>query len=109
AVGDASDPEIDVHQLIEPGMPPAIAFFGSEDTKWLEGWNPTYEKWKAFEGSRVELEIAEGEKHAFFNRQPWADLTLISADRFLVDLGFLEGESTLTAPETGEHLVPMSD
>ena len=103
---DAKDPEIDFIQHLEPGAPPAIVFFGSEDKNWLEGWNPTYEKWKGLEGTAVELEIAEGEKHAFFNSQPWADLTLISADRFLAGLGFLEGEPTLELPASGETLVP---
>ena len=108
SVSDASDPEIDVIQLLEPGAPPAIAFFGSED-KWLQGWNPAFAKWKAFEGVKVEMELAEGEGHAFFNYQPWADLTLISADRFLAELGFLDGEPTLPVPEGGKVLVPLAE
>ena len=107
--GDAADPEIDFIQHLEPGTPPAIVFFGSEDEKWLEGWNPAFQKWKELEGTAVELEIAEGEKHAFFNYQPWADLTLISADRFLAKLGFLEGDPSLPLPESGERLVPAKD
>lgn len=106
SASDASDPEIDFIQHLKPGTAPAIVFFGSEDTKWLEGWNPAYEKWQALEDTAVELEIAEGERHAFFNYQPWADLTLISADRFLTRLGFLRGDPMLSLPETGERLVP---
>ena len=109
STGDAADSEIDYIQHLKPGAPPAIVFFGSEDKSWLKGWNPTYEKWKGLEGTTVKLEIAEGEKHAFFNFQPWADLTLISADRFLAELGFLEGEPTLSLPESGERLVPAEE
>jgi len=102
--GDAKDPEIDFAQQLRADAPPAIAFFGSKD-KWLKGWNPVYERWAAMDGTKVVLEIAEGQNHAFFNRQPWADSTLISADRFLADLGFLEGEPTLTTPKEA-RLVP---
>lgn len=105
SLSDSSDPEIDFIQHLKPGAPPAIAFFGSRD-KWLTGWNPTHQKWKSLEGSRVEVLMAEDQGHAFFNYQPWADLTLIAADRFLGTLGFLEGEPTLSAPESGETLVP---
>lgn len=106
---DAADPEIDFIRYLKPGAPPAIVFFGSEDKKWLEGWNPIYEKWKRLEGTEIKMEIAEGENHAFFNSQPWADLTLISADKFLSELGFLKGDPTLLNPETGEMLVMAED
>lgn len=107
SIGDARDSEIDFIQHLKPGAPPAIAFFGSKDT-WLKGWNPTYEKWKAFKGAKIEVQIAEGEGHAFFNRQPWADLTLVAADRFLNKLGLLKGEPTLPKPASGEKLVPAA-
>ncbi len=102
--GDAKDPDIDFIQHVKGDMPPAIAFFGSEDG-WLKGWNPTYEKWGALEGSRVDYQMADGVGHAFFNVQPWADLTLTAADRFLKELGFLKGKPTLPSPENGEKLV----
>jgi acetyl esterase/lipase len=105
---DAKDPEIDFIKHLKPGIPPAIAFFGSKDS-WLQGWNPAYEKWKSLPGSTIEVQIAEGKGHAFFNSQPWADLTLVAADRFLNELGFLKGEPTLPAPESGEKLVPVEE
>lgn len=105
STGDSSDPEIDFIQHLSAEDPPSIAFFGSKD-KWLQGWKPSHEKWKSLKGTTIEVEIAEGEGHAFFNYQPWADLTLISADRFLVKLGLLQGEPTLSLPESGEKLVP---
>ena len=100
---DAKDPEIDFIQHLKPGAPPTIAFFGSKD-KWLKGWNPTYAKWKSLEKSVIELQIATGQGHAFFNKQPWADLTLIAADEFLQKQGLLKGPPTLPKPPTGEKL-----
>ena len=102
--GDAKDPAIDVIQHLCVGFPPAIAFFGSDDS-WLDGWEPAYEKLKKLGNESVEVYIAEGEKHAFFNHQPWTDLTLAAADRFLHKLGLIEGEPTLSAPASGETLV----
>ena len=91
---DANDPEIDFLQHLDADFPPAIAFFGSNDS-WLKGWNAALEKLKSLENHSVETQIAEGQKHAFFNSQPWADATLIAADKFLNKLGFIEGEPTL--------------
>ncbi len=104
SVADAKDADIDFIQHVKGDMPPAIAFFGSEDG-WLKGWAPTYEKWKSLENANVNFHLADGEGHAFFNNQPWADITMIAADRFLNELGFLKGEPTLPAPENGEKLV----
>ena len=106
SIADAEDPEIDFIQHLKPGAASAIAFFGSKD-RWLKGWNPAYEKWKSLEGATIEVEIAQGQGHAFFNRQPWADLTLVAADKFLKGLGFLKGEPTLPMPANGEKLVPF--
>ena len=102
---DASDPDVDFLQTIKPEMPPAIAFFGTKDG-WLKGWDPAFAKWSALRGANVEVQYAEGQGHAFFNSQLWADLTLAAADRFLTKLGFLEGEPTLPVPATGEKLIP---
>lgn len=52
----------------------------------------------------VDFRIADGQDHGFFNKQPWADITLIAADRFLRDLGYLEGDPTLAVSKTGETL-----
>jgi acetyl esterase len=102
--GDAKDANIDFTQHLSVDFPPAIAFFGSEDS-WLKGWIPAYEKLKSLGNTSVDFQIANGESHAFFNSQPWADITLTAADRFLNQLGFIEGEPTLPAPENGETLL----
>ena len=105
SVGDAKDPEVDFLHHLKADFPPAIVFFGSEDKWMINGWNPAYEKMNTIGISTVEMQIAEGEGHAFFNGQPWADLTLIGADRFLKKLGFIKGKPTLLAPKTGEKLI----
>ena len=54
----------------------------------------------------IDLQLAEGQGHGFFNKDPWQTVTLIAADRFLARQGLLPGEPSLAAPATGEHLVP---
>ena len=102
---DAKDPDVDFLQHLKADFGPAIVFFGSED-KWLiNGWTPAAEKMKLLGITSVEMQIAEGQTHAFFNKQPWKDITLIAADQFLTRLGYLEGRPTLSMPKTGEKLV----
>ena len=43
-MADAKDSEFDFLQHIRPDFPPAIVFFGSEDEKWLKGWNAAYDE-----------------------------------------------------------------
>lgn len=103
---ETNDPEIHVIKHLKPSTPPAIAFFGDEDN-WLKGWNPAYEKWRSLEETTIDYQVAEGVGHAFFNRQPWADLTLMAADEFLKSQGLIKGKPTLPAPKGGEKLVPF--
>jgi len=110
--GDAKDPQVDFLQHLKDDLPPAIVFFGSEDTWLKKGWKAASAKISSLNiADSVEVRIADGQRHAFFNRQPWTDVTLIEADRFLKALGYLEGEPTLAMPKTGEKLVkrPESD
>ena len=102
--GDAKDPEVDFLQQLKADFPPSIAFFGSEDPRMKKGWIPAYEKMKSLGIKSVDFRVAEGMGHGFFNSQPWADITLIEADRFLHDLGFLKGDPTLQMPKSGEQL-----
>lgn len=46
-------------------------------------------------GVRCDLILYEGQKHAFFNKKPYYEETLIETDLFLIGLGLLEGEPTL--------------
>ena len=52
----------------------------------------------------TDFRVVDGQRHGFFNKQPWADVTLIAADKFLKELGYLEGDPTLAMPKTGEKL-----
>jgi len=101
---DAADPAIDVLRFVNGNLPPAIAFFGTTDP-WKKGWDTAYAKWREAGVTSIDLRLAEGGKHGFFNKDPWQTVTLIAADRFLAGLGLLEGEPSLTPPATGEALV----
>lgn len=100
---DAADPEIDVLRFVRRDLPPAIAFFGTEDP-WKRGWDAALAKWREAGCASIDLRLAEGERHGFFNEDPWQSVALIAADRFLAGLGLLEGEPALVAPATGKAL-----
>lgn len=101
---DKTDPEIDILTHLKADLPPAIVFFGDKD-EWKKGWDVAYEKWKALETKSIDLRIATGQGHSFFNKDPWRAVTLIAVDEFLVKHGFLTGKATLDAPASGEVLV----
>jgi dienelactone hydrolase len=102
---DDNDPEIDVlhHQKAE--LPPTLACFGDKDP-WKKGWDTAQAKWKSLGTKTIDLQIAPGQSHGFFNNEPWRTVTLIAADRFLFKHGLLTGQPTLQAPSTGEKLIP---
>jgi len=104
---DEKDAEVDVLRFLRKDVAPAIAFFGTEDT-WLKGWTTAHEKLKSLGNTTTDLQFAQGQAHSFFNKDPWQTITLIAADRFLVQQGLLKGELTLKAPASGEKLIPPS-
>jgi len=71
----------------------------------LTGWKSACEKMQSLENESIEWWTAQGQSHAFFNKQPWKDLTIIAADQFLKKHGLIEGAVTLPAPENGEKLI----
>jgi acetyl esterase/lipase len=101
---DENDAEIDILRHLKADLPPAIVFFGDKDI-WKNGWDTAHAKWKSLGTKTIDLRIAPGQPHGFFNADPWRALTLIEADRFLVKHGLLTGEPTLKAPATGLKLV----
>ena len=101
---DAMDSEIDVQRFLKKNLAPAIAFFGTEDN-WKKGWDTTFASLTSLGNTTTEQHLATGEAHGFFNKDPWQTVTLIAADRFLVEQGLLTGEATLKAPSSGEKLV----
>jgi acetyl esterase/lipase len=100
---DNQDAEVDVLRHLRPGLAPAIAFFGTED-KWKAGWDAAHARLRSLGNTTIDLQLAPGQAHGFFNQGPWQTVTLIAADRFLVRQGFLKGEPTLAPPATGERL-----
>jgi len=103
---DRRDPEVDVLKHLTTSFPPAILFFGTKDT-WKSGSDAVLKRLKALGNSTAEMWIAEGQIHGFYREQPWRDLTLIAADRFLVEHGFLKGVCTLTLPADGTKLIKV--
>jgi acetyl esterase/lipase len=101
---DAADAEIDILHHLKKNIAPSIVFFGDQDT-WKKGWDTAYAKWKELGVSNIDLRIAPGQQHSFFNKDPWRTITLVAADEFLVKQGLLTGKPTLTMPASGEHLV----
>ncbi|MFN0077304.1 MAG: alpha/beta hydrolase [Prosthecobacter sp.] len=104
---DEHDPEIDVLRHLKADLPPAITFFGDKDA-WKPGWDIVHAKWMSLGTRTIDLQIAPGQSHSFFNSGPWQTVTLIAADQFLVKHGLLAGELTKTMPASGEKLVPES-
>jgi acetyl esterase/lipase len=105
---DKRDPEIDVTKHAKADMPPAIVFFGDKDP-WKPRWESAYQKWKKLGVESIDLRIAPGQGHSFFNREPWRTITLIAADEFLVKHGLLTGKPTLKEPTTSEKLIPSNE
>ncbi|OGV64224.1 MAG: hypothetical protein A2283_12320 [Lentisphaerae bacterium RIFOXYA12_FULL_48_11] len=104
AIDDDKDSEIDILRHLKADLPPAIVFFGDKD-KWKEGWDVAHAKWQSLGTKSIDLRIAPGQSHSFFNKDPWRTVTLIAADRFLVKQGLLKGEPTLVPPVSGKKLV----
>jgi acetyl esterase len=90
------------NRFVAAGAPPAIMFFGTDDPlvagaeRYLEKAGPL--------GVRAELWMAAGQRHAFFNRPPWIQVTARQADDFLRSLGYLEGEPTVALPPSSPAL-----
>lgn len=101
---DAQDKQVDALRHINAGLAPAIVFFGTQDP-WKPGWDAVHEELKRLGNTTTQLQIAEDQRHGFFNRDPWQTMTLIAADRFLVQHGLLTGTPTLEPPASGEKLL----
>jgi acetyl esterase/lipase len=94
-------------RFLAKDAPPAIIFFGTDDRLAPQG-HEYRDRGKEL-GCRVELFTAKGQPHGFFNRPPYCELTVCEADRFLVSLGYLAGEPTVTVPAGAPSLVRVSE
>jgi len=101
---DSSDPQVDVLKHLTAAFPPAILFFGTKDA-WRPGSDAALRQLKALGNTASEMWLAEELDHGFYRDQPWRDITLAAADRFLVAQGLLQGECTLGAPAGGVKLI----
>jgi acetyl esterase/lipase len=78
---------------VAKGGPPAILFFGTEDS--LQEKALDFARQLIAAGTRAEFYTAEGQRHGFFNRSdssPWHTLVLRQIDLFLASLGYLRGD-----------------
>jgi len=80
---------------IKRTMPPTLLLDGTEDFLYSQ-IKAFVEKGKAL-GAPVEVFWAEGQGHAFFNREPWLEKTTQRADAFLVSIEYLK-ESPKSVP-----------
>ena len=91
--------EISPLDNIKPGTPPTIVFLGTEDELIPVATAEKYEAKMEAVGSRCDTHLYEGQPHGFFNYgrgegRCYRD-TVHKTDKFLVSLGFLEGEPTI--------------
>lgn len=79
---------------LSKGAPPTVVFLGTEDKYIPVETAQAYERRMEEVGSRCDLFLYEGKRHGFFNykNQESYVITVTEMDRFLVSLGYLEGE-----------------
>jgi acetyl esterase/lipase len=97
-----------ITQAISPNLflhaktPPAILFYGSEDAALEQGVEYVT---KASElGLDVELWLASDQPHGFFNESPWLEVTTLRTDQYLMRLGYLIGDPTVSLPDNAPSL-----
>jgi len=84
-------------------IPPALILFGTGDKMFHEGQE--YLQSAKELGLKAELWTAEGQKHAFFNRQPWQNSAIRVTEEFLQKHGYLHGPPTMeTEPDARMEL-----
>jgi len=83
---------------INKGAPPTIIFLGTNDKHIPVETAAYYKKVMENVGSRCDLKIYEGQSHGFFNYKHLENYkkTVMEADAFLVSLGYLKNEPTVT-------------
>ena len=83
------------------GGPPAILFYGTEDSLREKGLDFARQLMAA--GTRAEFYTAERQKHGFYNRSdssPWHTVVLRQMDLFLISLGYLDGTPAIPSDAT---------
>ncbi|WP_269522756.1 alpha/beta hydrolase [Coraliomargarita parva] len=79
--------------------PPTIVFLGTKDAHVPVTMAEAYKSIMESFGGRCDLHLYEDQPHGFFNhteeRMPYYKATVLEMDKFLVSLGYLEGEPSL--------------
>jgi len=88
---------------VTSNTPPSILLYGTAD-EFLKMGN-AFAQTCAVHGVRSEVWTAAGQPHAFFNKPPWHEATMIKADEFLTSLGFLKGAPTMQPASTNAVMV----
>lgn len=88
--------EISPIDNIDANTPPTVVFLGTKDKLIPVDTGKRFESLMKQAGVRCDLHLYEDQPHGFFNQAKYAE-TLIEADKFLVSLGYLQGQPTLSA------------
>ena len=105
---DANDPPIDARRHVGRNFPPAVVFFGTEDS-WLRHWKNLMQfSVRPRGGTEPVMWLAQGGDHVVFGNPDWRLATIAAADAFLVDRGFLTGDCTLKTSPGGKTLTPAA-
>lgn len=82
------DPRLEPFGVAPESFPPAIMFFGSND-HWKHAGDSCFQ-WLSRAGAPVEMWVAPGQSHGFFNKRGWNSSTARQAALFLHALGLCE-------------------
>ena len=95
---------------ISQDTPPTVVFLGTKDKLIPVKTAKTYKNLMNGKGLRCDLHLYKGQRHGFFNfaNKDNYTKTVRDMDRFLVSLGYLEGNLTLQndSIETGPNGAP---
>lgn len=83
-------------RFLSDKLPPTLLFYGTNDRLMAQG--AAFCRRGAELGLRPPLWQAPGQGHGFFNRSPWLEATTRQTDAFLVEYGFLTGDSGIAEP-----------
>ena len=93
--------EISPLHNIAKGAPPTIVFLGTKDSLIPVATAENYAAKMKAADCRCDLHLYEGQSHGFFNlrNKKHYYLTVLEMDRFLISLGWLQGEPTIKQPK----------
>lgn len=93
--------EISPMHNIRKGISPTIVFLGSEDHLIPESTAEKFKRRMEKVGSLSKLYVYKGQTHGFFNygkEGNFYEKTILEVDKFLISLGWLEGEPSMRIP-----------